>query len=396
MFQDQVAIMGREFQIKYENENAVFHSGDVVSGSVTLETTEVTSLERLTVRLSGKGYAEWRQTGQYVQLLPACKKSATYLYKVFHLWVGETLQPGTHTIPFQHRLPEDLPSSFQGYWGYVRYKSTAMLVRKGSSRYYAKTSEYFSVIRNLDLNLHDPQLRVPVEHSRTKRVQTYFCRSAGDIQAKFRINKTGFVPGEHIQVHVDVKNNSSLSARVKIRLEELSTYDVTDVNSKLIQTCRQMPIKKSGPILSGEHFEWDDATIKVPTTPPTGLEGCDFINVKHTILFKVSMKGSGSSPILFEQDLVIGTVPLRDATDIINSALPSYEEASMLPSNSPPSYEDSQLEDLNCSFHPLYPVYDFPPGGPAPVQPTLPPPAYEEQEPDGGACGSDDIQVTHF
>ena len=38
---------------------------------------------------------------------------------------GGNLQPGTHIFPFQFRLPERIPSSFEGKRGHIRYRIEA-------------------------------------------------------------------------------------------------------------------------------------------------------------------------------------------------------------------------------------------------------------------------------
>jgi hypothetical protein len=58
---------------------------------------------------------------------------------------------GRHTFPFDFGLPDILPSSFEGPWGYIRYVINATLDRPWSFNTNYKRA--FTVISPLDLNI---------------------------------------------------------------------------------------------------------------------------------------------------------------------------------------------------------------------------------------------------
>jgi hypothetical protein len=60
------------------------------------------------------------------------------------------LSPGEHIYPFCFRLPYNLPSSFEGKAGYVRYTIRGIIDRPGEVDYITKRA--FTVIAPLDLN----------------------------------------------------------------------------------------------------------------------------------------------------------------------------------------------------------------------------------------------------
>lgn len=69
---------------------------------------------------------------------------------------GSVLDSGKHVYPFSFILPPNIPSSYEGQYGYVRYTIKVILQR----HYYgAETKTAFSVIAPFDLNLY-PNLRV--------------------------------------------------------------------------------------------------------------------------------------------------------------------------------------------------------------------------------------------
>ena len=68
------------------------------------------------------------------------------------------LEPGQYEYPFKFKLPENLPSTFDGFMGDVRYKAKVVVQR---SRRFDNVKEcFFKVGRPLDLNEEPLALRV--------------------------------------------------------------------------------------------------------------------------------------------------------------------------------------------------------------------------------------------
>ena len=71
------------------------------------------------------------------------------------------LPAGEHSFPFSMMLPNHLPSSFEGQYGYVRYTVEATLDPLLKDDHEVKAD--FTVLLHLDLNL-DPLNRVSIEY----------------------------------------------------------------------------------------------------------------------------------------------------------------------------------------------------------------------------------------
>jgi hypothetical protein len=85
-----------------------------------------------------------------------------YLYNVTYFAVAgitEVLPAGEHSFLFSMTLPNHLPSSFEGKYGYVRYTVKATLNRPWKFDHEVKAA--FTVLLHLDLNL-DPLNRVSI------------------------------------------------------------------------------------------------------------------------------------------------------------------------------------------------------------------------------------------
>jgi sporulation-control protein spo0M len=81
---------------------------------------------------------------------------------IYYLLAGDTevLPSGEHSFQFSMILPYNLPSSFEGQYGHVRYTVKATLDRPWKFDHEVKAA--FTVLSHLDLNL-DPQNRVRPE-----------------------------------------------------------------------------------------------------------------------------------------------------------------------------------------------------------------------------------------
>lgn len=63
---------------------------------------------------------------------------------------GDCMPAGEHYLPFSFSLPPDLPPSFEGDYGYIRYWAKATIDRPWKFDHHTKRA--FSVISCLDLN----------------------------------------------------------------------------------------------------------------------------------------------------------------------------------------------------------------------------------------------------
>ena len=67
---------------------------------------------------------------------------------------------GSHQHAFNFQLPENIPSSFEGEYGYVRYWCKAIIDKPWKFDHEAKNP--FSVVKHVDLNRCSPMLRVGI------------------------------------------------------------------------------------------------------------------------------------------------------------------------------------------------------------------------------------------
>jgi len=119
--------------------------------------------------------------GQYYWISGALFGIVLTLY-VFISAGGETvrIEAGTHRYPFTFQLPSNVPSSFEGEYGYVRYTAEAKMDRPWKFDHVTRSA--FTVISLVDLNLEPYEFRV-----RSHMHTTQFCRllQYNTIQCRF-------------------------------------------------------------------------------------------------------------------------------------------------------------------------------------------------------------------
>ncbi|GFR81709.1 arrestin domain-containing protein 3-like [Elysia marginata] len=140
------------FEVHFNNSNSIYIGGQTVSGKVVVKLTKATWIDSIDIKFTGRAKSKWDVSNgdsskQY-------KATEVYIDSEHHLYRcrGENdLQPaGLHMYPFDFTLPSDVPSSFEGRRGFVRYLCVVTLDRgwKGV----LQIEQDLTVIRHLDLN----------------------------------------------------------------------------------------------------------------------------------------------------------------------------------------------------------------------------------------------------
>lgn len=119
------------------------------------------------------------------------------------------LPGGRHAYPFSFALPSQIPSSFEGAHGYVRYTVRAVMQRQRKWNHECKIP--FTVNTLVDLNtMPESEMSAMMEDSKTLGL---FCCQSGPITAKVWLDRVGYVPGESIPFNAEVENLSRKKMR---------------------------------------------------------------------------------------------------------------------------------------------------------------------------------------
>lgn len=137
------------------------------------------------------------------------------------------------------QLPLDTPPSLQGGYGHVRYRVVIKIDRPWAMDH--EFEELFTVTAPVDLN-SDPSLKIPAEEEVVKNFCCFICES-DPVNFQLRVKKTGYIPGEELEMHAVVNNPTwttishlevgvikrytyqSSAPRTKTRVEGIRVYD---------------------------------------------------------------------------------------------------------------------------------------------------------------------------
>lgn len=124
-----------------------------------------------------------------------------------------TLKPDVYKYGFKCHLPEDLPSSFEGTFGCIRYAAVVTInVPIWPDKVY---EEPFSVCKPVNLNeMFELRDSINVE----KRKEFYvccllFCFKMLPLNIVAKLPATGFTPGQRIELTLEAENLSSKNVK---------------------------------------------------------------------------------------------------------------------------------------------------------------------------------------
>ena len=263
------------FNIQFEKPLKVFFSGEVVNGRVMIDLSQEKKFRKIKLELVGRGEVQWTErrtvsrtdsdgTTRTETVTDYYRNSEQYFKQEVVLHHGPSLPPGLHILPFSLLLPPNLPSSYEGEYGNVRYFVKADIVRDWKWNH--KVKQHIMVNGILDLNLY-PSAQAPGHSTDHKRLCCLCCKS-GPITAAIHSNRTGYVPGEMIGFNAEVDNLSNRNMDGSyLNLVEVVTFRAT----RKSRTERRVVAEiRRGLIRPGTSDYWEGVVMKVPAVPPTG------------------------------------------------------------------------------------------------------------------------------
>ncbi|XP_017599367.1 PREDICTED: arrestin domain-containing protein 2 [Corvus brachyrhynchos] len=210
------------------------------------------------------------------------------------------LQAGRHEFPFTFQLPETLATSFEGKHGSVRYWVKAKLHRPWST--VKKAKKEFTVIEPIDINT--PALLAPQAGAKEKLARAWYC-SRGQVSVTAKIDRKGYTPGEVIPIFAEIDNCTSRAVVPKAAIIQTQTFIARGTKKQKKSVVTSIT---GDPIPAGKREVWHGRALKIPPVGPSILQ-CRIIQVEYSL--KVCVDIPGTSKLLLELPLVIGTIPLH-------------------------------------------------------------------------------------
>ncbi|KAK2087711.1 Arrestin domain-containing protein 2 [Saguinus oedipus] len=394
----------------------VFSGGQTVAGRVLLELASAMRVGALRLRARGRAHVHWTEsrsagsstayTQSYSERMEVVSHRATLLapgtdrgppfgapvmcFPSPGRWytdTGETttLPPGRHEFLFSFQLPPTLVTSFEGKHGSVRYCIKATLHRPWIPARRAR--KVFTVIEPVDINT--PALLAPQAGAQEKVARSWY-RNRGLISLSAKIDRKGYTPGEVIPVFAEIDNSSTRPVLPRAAVVQTQTFMARGARKQKQAVVASLAGEPVGP---GQRVLWQGRALRIPPVGPSILH-CRVLHVDYAL--QVCVDIPGTSRLLLELPLVIGTIPLHPFGSRSSSvgshasflldwgpgALPERPEA-------PPEYSevvaDTEVAALGQSPFPLPPDAYMSLEGPFFTYfqefRYRPPPLYSEEDP---------------
>ncbi|XP_057375199.1 arrestin domain-containing protein 17-like [Daphnia carinata] len=371
-----------KFFISLNNDAVTYFPGQEITGNVHIWNNESKNVIGIYVECRGLAQVSFSRTEQEMRTVyrngrshtDVINKTVHYSSKesYFHHRVtisagnGHVLNKGKHQFPFSFLLPQEIPSSFEGAHGNVRYTLRAVYERRLKWNHECKIPITINSITDLNTI---PEANVPVRATGFKTLGILCCKS-NPIMATFWLDRAGYVPGEKIILNAEVENLT----RKRMRGSKIQIIERTNFHATRATECHERVIHESvrGKFKAVEL--WENYPIIVPPIVSSGLNFCRIIDVTYILVFSVD-PGSFSFNLKVSHNLLIGNVPLRSSfanfqhRNVISAAQgehgnpsaiagPSIPGAETYPDLPPPSYEEcmfgGNIRDTEDSEHVSY------------------------------------------
>lgn len=398
--------------------NGTFFSGQSVSGFIKLSCgTELTNIKFLQVKIIGFAHVYWtekklkpgRNRNSYNRYYIEKHENQLDLYSSKKILHEGNLSEGQHEIPFEFDLPIDLPCSFEGQYGHVRYYVEAKLERSGIFTPTKRKRQYVTVLSLVDLN-KIPKSDQPITISTEKEFSnTCCCIDGGFVTLELNLPRGCFTPGEFIPVTAQIENHSD---RTISRTSARFIMDVVyhDHGGNIIKKSQVFLARHQGKIRGGDNYTWPELELctqssgsicfskpkwkevsHIPPLPPSSIPGFNFCNIiecTYRLEFNVYVRGINRPFISISGPITIGSVPFRaPLTSSNNNAKwgeidearsyspnapplrlqdfhdlppPSYEQATQMEGTAQrimPRTNDTKDTQANWAFRPMYPIW---------------------------------------
>ncbi|XP_048738234.1 arrestin domain-containing protein 17-like isoform X2 [Ostrea edulis] len=299
-----------------EGTNTVYFSGQRVKGALVVHIDVPIIIAGVEVRFRGAARAKWSETVQRETYKTDIEheKEEIYFDDRFCLWGKvneqsrwegrEVLQRGRHMFPFQYKVPEGVPCSFEGPDAHVRYTVQGIIIRYNGEC--ISTQRTINVLREFDPSREPGDSSAnstphPLEDHAEKSVHTLCCRP-GHVSCSITLPKRAYVSGENLRTEIVVHNMSiRKSGAVSLQLKQIISYGGVHTRTLLLKDH-----KICDSLRPGQHKTWREYPIRIPSMCPSRLHMCKVLDVRYCI----AVEASFSDSVLYAAvPIIIATVP---------------------------------------------------------------------------------------
>lgn len=337
------------FVINLSDNNLVYLAGSSVEGTVLLEISEPKKTQGISIVFSGKAYVHW--TEEHSSGTGEDRRTYTVHYSdnqdIFNdvyiqLWGNgrdsQEIAAGRYEFPFKFQLPSDLvlPTSFESYYGYIRYSLTARMQR--SWKFDHVSTRAITVNEIVDINTS--QLTMPLSSSGEKTLCCLCCTS-GPISLSVTLDRGGYCPGESIAISTVAENHSNRRiTAVRATLKQTVIYYARGHSRHQSNVIQRI---ESPGIEPGASSNWSNELLPIPAIVPS-INSCRILNLSYVLTVTVDIPRAIDLHVSIP--VTIGNVPFRgggSSATTYSSQVESYQPVKSFPVISSSASENPYL-----------------------------------------------------
>ncbi|KAI6217380.1 Arrestin domain-containing protein 2 [Aphelenchoides fujianensis] len=305
----------KRFEITFTNPERAYFAGQEIAGKIILELAEEKLISEILLELKGRSKTYWaKSSGKNRSHLSQSEPyfleqlNTNYTHSFNRMAadgksIERVIPAGVHEIPFSYTLPKNLPTSFEGEFGFVRYTCRVVLERPWDTDLISYCA--FTVIGIEDINCDTEALAPAGASDSNYNVTTFCCRRAGVINVQVSLPRTGYTPGETILVNGVINNQSQRPIKGSaLHFKQKVTYRAKTFSGTehVKSTCRTIEKREKGEIGPNSEFKWVNEPIVIPSLTPR-LSRCGIIDVTYIIELEADSAVSVQLPV------IIGSIP---------------------------------------------------------------------------------------
>lgn len=326
-------------QIIFDNPTAVFMPGQSITGRVLVATSSTVKIRSIKLKFQGEAKVSWtdqesrrNDNGETENYSVKYDAEEEYFENKMTLVGGggeSQLEAGERVYPFNISLPHQLPSTFNGEHGHVRYTAKVTIdIPWGKDK---ETEITFQVISPLNLN-DEPSLAEPKKEEKEKFYCCCCCES-GPTTLVVCIPYSGFVPGQIIPLTVELDNNSNVTIdAVKIKLKRDLTFKARRPSEKTNFSSSELAVLRLQGIEAHASKTWTEQMIVPNSLMFSNLKYCGIITDQY-VLNVEAIAGGMYENTNVNMKITMGNIPLTIAQDAPQFGIPIQSLNQNDPSN---------------------------------------------------------------
>ncbi|XP_014254041.1 arrestin domain-containing protein 3-like [Cimex lectularius] len=305
-------------RIVFDSPTNSYYAGTTVTGRVIVNFDKPKKARGLKVKITGEAKVSWvgtesyrKDDGQTEDRSVSYHAEEEYFSNKYYLLGGASgeieIPAGENVYPFNTTLPPQLPTSFDGERGHVRYTVVATIDRPWKSDFEAKS--HFTVITPVDLNY------IAIAKEQVKQeISKYFCCcccKSGPLTLVVCLPHKGYVPGQTVPVTVEVDNASN----VQVDKMECKIFKTIKWTARIPRQDTKLDvvdlIKLQVEGVAGGGSKTTTHNLALPEMPYVNVDACSIIDITFALKVKAVVGGCHKN-LELEVPLVLGTVPIYE------------------------------------------------------------------------------------